>query len=69
VVVFDGKADEEVLLSTVLGRHLEYRQGAGAQALQLRAYREAGLEALTVLMKKERCPVSSWAGRVQVTYQ
>lgn len=57
-VVYDGKVDEETLLSGVLGRHLEYRQGAGAQALQLRAYREAGLEGLTVLMRKERCPVS-----------
>jgi hypothetical protein len=57
-VVHDGKVDEEFLLSKVLGRHLEYRQGCGAQALQLRAYREAGLEALTVLMRKERCPVS-----------
>jgi hypothetical protein len=57
-VVHDGKVDEEFLLSKLLGRHLEYRQGCGAQALQLRAYREAGLEALTVLMRKERCPVS-----------
>jgi hypothetical protein len=57
VTVFDGKVDEETLLSTVLARHLDYRQGAGAQALQLREYREAGAEALIVLMKKERCPV------------
>jgi len=59
VVLFDGKVDEETVLSAVLGRHLEYRQGQGAQALQLRHYREAGEEALTVLMKKERCPVSN----------
>jgi hypothetical protein len=57
VTVFDGKVDEEALLLTVLTRHLEYRQGAGAQALQLREYREAGVEGLTLLMKKERCPV------------
>jgi hypothetical protein len=49
--------DEEVLLSTVLGRHLEYRQGAGEQALQLQAYRQAGVDSLTVLMRKERCQV------------
>lgn len=66
LVLFDGKVDEEAVLSAVLARHLEYRQGQGAQALQLRAYREAGAGAgagdmqqgLTVLMRKERCPVS-----------
>jgi anti-sigma-K factor RskA len=57
VTVFDGRVDEEVLLSTVLGRHLEYRQGAGEQALQLQAYRQAGVDSLTVLMRKERCQV------------
>lgn len=58
-VITDGRVDEESVVITVLQRHLEYQPGAGGQALLLRAYREAALENLTVIMRKERCPVSS----------
>jgi hypothetical protein len=56
--IIDGRVDEEALLCDVLGRHLQYQPGAGGQALLLRQHRQAGLEALTVVMRKERCPVS-----------
>jgi hypothetical protein len=56
--IVDGRVDEEVLLCDVLGRHLQYQPGAGGQALLLRQHRQAGLEALAVVMRKEQCPVS-----------
>lgn len=54
----DGRVDEDTVLCDVLQRHLDFKTGAGSQAVRLQQYRQAGCQGLTVLMKKERCPVS-----------
>eukprot|EP00775_Hariotina_reticulata_P011174 gene11174-11324_t len=54
----DGRVDEDNALCDVLQHHLDFKPGAGSQAVRLQQYRQVGCQGLTVLMKKERCPVS-----------
>ena len=49
---------ENTLVADLLRGHLALQPGAAAKHHALREYREAGLERLTVLLRKERTPVS-----------
>ena len=54
------RAHENTLVSELLAAHLALQPGAAARHHALREHREAGLEALTVVMRKERTPVGAW---------
>ncbi|PSC72977.1 box C D snoRNA 1 [Micractinium conductrix] len=59
VKVADHKAHENTLVSELLAAHLALQPGAAARHHALREHREAGLEALTVVMRKERTPANA----------
>jgi len=48
---------ENTLVCDLLRRHLSLQPGEAARHHALREYNEAGLDNLTVLMRKERTPV------------
>lgn len=54
----DERLDEAAVLADALGRHVQYAPGAAERHHALREYADAGADALTVLMRKERVPVS-----------
>lgn len=56
-----ARVHENTLVSELLRGHLALQPGEAAKHHALREYNEAGLGALTVLMRKERTPVS-WQG-------
>lgn len=52
---------ENTVIADLLARHLALQPGAATKYHTLREYGEAGLPALTVLMRKERTPVGGCA--------
>ncbi|KAL4421032.1 hypothetical protein ABPG77_007507 [Micractinium sp. CCAP 211/92] len=55
----DHKVHENTLVSDLLRGHLALKPGEAARHHALREYNEAGLDALTVLMRKERTPANA----------
>lgn len=55
----DHKVHENTLVSELLRGHLALQPGEAAKHHALREYNEAGLGALTVLMRKERTPANA----------
>jgi hypothetical protein len=55
------------VVADLLRSHLALQPGAAARHHAVREYNEAGLEALTVVMRKERTPVGQ-AGGLGVAY-
>lgn len=56
--VHDLKVSEQVPLQQILAEHLKLAPGNSLKRHALRAYAEAGLDSLHLLMRKEHCPVS-----------
>ena len=56
-----ARVSEQTPLSQVLQQHLSLMPGNSVRRHALRAYVEAGLQNLRILMKKEHCPVCSFA--------
>ncbi|EFN53290.1 hypothetical protein CHLNCDRAFT_11283, partial [Chlorella variabilis] len=55
----DSKVHENTVIADLLARHLALQPGAATKYHTLREYGEAGLPALTVLMRKERTPANA----------
>lgn len=53
----DQRVSEQIPLNQVLQQHISLTPGNSLRRHALRAYVEAGVQNLQILMKKERCPV------------
>lgn len=59
--VHDQRVSEQTPLMQVLQQHISLTPGNSLRRHALRAYVEAGVQNLQILMKKERCPVQCYA--------
>lgn len=55
--VHDQRVSEQIPLREVLQQHISLTPGNSVRRHALRAYVEAGVQNLQILMKKEHCPV------------
>lgn len=59
--VHDQRVSEQMPLNDVLQQHISLMPGNSVRRHALRAYVEAGVQHLQILMKKEHCPVRCYA--------